>query len=726
MTEPHDLRLAGCAPEPLMHYLKALGALRLVATQADPTAQGFWQGDTFHLVTALDRQALLDFLLDRYTPTPVIAPWNGGSGFWDNSAAGQALSRIAEAPSGRLALYQRVVAIARRAIHRHDLTEAPKDEAKAGFLRTLRNTLPEEALDWLDAATVLTEERPVYFPLLGTGGNDGRLDFTANFMQRLDSLIPFDDEWSAPGKRPKKGAGPIRDQSQAWLLASLFAEGNPALVDAAQGQFNPGGVGGANATQGFEGNSLVNPWDFILMVEGALVLAGAAARRFGSETRAKASFPFTTNASAAGWGTLAKKDENTARAELWLPLWYQPAEYAAVHHLFAEGRAQVGLRSAESGLDFARAVASLGVDQGIAAFHRYGFLVRNGLAYLAAPLGRLQVAEKQHVRLIDDVDGWLYRLRSAVDDNAPGSLGRAVREIDRAIYAFCQRGDVAHLQGVMIALGRAQLEIGRSRKLQEKVRGPLHHLSVAWTEACDDGSAEFRIALALASITHEKLGPLRLHWEPLHWEEKTNHLTWVDPSQRQPERGTLGAQLLAILDRRLIEGDRLLIGDCLRSFHHATLSDVHAFLTGQTDDARIWALLHGLATAKWPKDLNSEPECIRAEAPLLNRSFALLKLLFLPHPFERAEMPAPIHIRSERTVLSRLRAGNLKDAITLTQRRLFASGLAPFGYRHPGLIGYTAPLHDTARLGAALLIPIHPKDVTDISTWVLQSPQNVG
>lgn len=725
MTEAYDLRLAGCAPEPLMHYLKALGALRLVATQADPTAQGYWQGDTFHLVTALDRQALLDFVLDRYTPTPVIAPWNGGSGFWDESAAGQALARIAEAPSDRFALYQGVIRTARRVIDRHKLNEAPKDEAKAGFLRTLRNTLPEEALDWLDAATVLGEERPVYFPLLGTGGNDGRLDFTANFMQRLDSLIPFDGEWSPPGKRPKKGAGPIRAQSHDWLLASLFADGNPALVDAAQGQFNPGGVGGANATQGFEGNSLVNPWDFILMVEGALVLAGAAARRFGSETRAKASFPFTTNASAAGWGTLADQEEKTARAELWLPLWHQPAQYAAVHHLFAEGRAQVGRRSAESGLDFARAVASLGVDQGIEAFQRYGFLVRNGLAYLAAPLGRLRVVEKQHVRLIDEVDPWLYRLRSAADDSAPGSLGRAVREIDRAIYTYCQRGNVAHLQGVMIALGRAQLEIGRSRRLQEKIPRPLH-LSVAWIETCDDGSAEFRIALALASIAHEKLGPLRLHWEPLDWEEKSDHLTWVDPSQREAERGTLGAQLLAILDRRLIEGDHWLVEDCLLSFHYARLSDVHAFLTGQTDDVRIWALLHGLATVQWPKDLNNRPDRIRSEAPLLSRTFALLKLLFLAHKLERKGASEPIRIRSERTVLSRLRAGKLAEAITLAERRLFASGLAPFGYRNRSPLGYTAPLNDPARLGAALLIPIHPKDVTQMSDWVLQSPKDAG
>ena len=81
MSAPFNLPLAGCAPVPLAHYLKALGILRLVAEQADPTAAGCWQRDTFVLHSALDRDALLDFFLHRYQPTPILAPWNGGSGF---------------------------------------------------------------------------------------------------------------------------------------------------------------------------------------------------------------------------------------------------------------------------------------------------------------------------------------------------------------------------------------------------------------------------------------------------------------------------------------------------------------------------------------------------------------------------------------------------------------------------------------------------------------------
>ena len=78
----HVLQLLGCAPEPLMAYLKALGVFRLVAEQKDNDARAWWRNDTFTLSSALDRDALLEFFLHDYKPTPIVSPWNGGSGFY--------------------------------------------------------------------------------------------------------------------------------------------------------------------------------------------------------------------------------------------------------------------------------------------------------------------------------------------------------------------------------------------------------------------------------------------------------------------------------------------------------------------------------------------------------------------------------------------------------------------------------------------------------------------
>jgi CRISPR-associated protein Csx17 len=55
------------------------------------------RGNTFVLSAHLDRDAILDFFLNRHAPSPIVAPWSGGSGFHpkDNSTA------IASDPSRR-------------------------------------------------------------------------------------------------------------------------------------------------------------------------------------------------------------------------------------------------------------------------------------------------------------------------------------------------------------------------------------------------------------------------------------------------------------------------------------------------------------------------------------------------------------------------------------------------------------------------------------------------
>src|SRR6266566_6911234 len=91
-----SLLLPGCSPAPLAHYLKALGVLRLVSEQLPscmPHPRGAWQGESFVLHSTIDRAGLEQFFLHHYRPTPILAPWNGGSGFYasDNCVAVRAL-----------------------------------------------------------------------------------------------------------------------------------------------------------------------------------------------------------------------------------------------------------------------------------------------------------------------------------------------------------------------------------------------------------------------------------------------------------------------------------------------------------------------------------------------------------------------------------------------------------------------------------------------------------
>ncbi|MDD5351117.1 MAG: hypothetical protein PHQ12_12980, partial [Chthoniobacteraceae bacterium] len=87
--------LPGCTPTPLAAYLKALGIFRVLATQCpESTPHVYWQGNAFILGSTLDREALTAFFLNRYSPAPLVAPWNGGSGFFpkDNSTALKAIA----------------------------------------------------------------------------------------------------------------------------------------------------------------------------------------------------------------------------------------------------------------------------------------------------------------------------------------------------------------------------------------------------------------------------------------------------------------------------------------------------------------------------------------------------------------------------------------------------------------------------------------------------------
>lgn len=719
-----ELELPGCTPEPLMAYLKALGVFRLVAEQKDPAARGYWRNDqTFVLRSSLDREALLGFFLKEYRPTPVVAPWNGGSGFYTKDNR-QAISAITQSNDLRMQPYRQVIELAHRVLN--DLpgeadSGGRNTAIKDAVLAQCRNSLPESAVSWLDAAYVLSTDGPRYPPLLGTGGNDGRLEFTNNFMQNILLVLSTPDSGPEQGRRRGRPAV----SPQEWLSAALFNDAQPALTKGAIGQFNPGGVGGPNATAGFEGDSLTNPWDYVLMMEGALFFAGAVARRLSAESRSRAVFPFTVETSAAGYGTAVDTEYTSdgSRAELWAPLWQQPATYGEVSHLFGEGRAQLGRRQASTGTDFARAVTGLGVERGISSFQRFGFLKRNGLAFIATPLGRFRVTPKPEANLLFDLDPWLDSLRRAGrGQNAPEGLNRTLREIDRAILEFCAHSSsgvqrARLLQEVLIAVGLAEGWLATSR-LKESIRPlpgrSLPGLSPEWLKECDDHTPEFRLAAALASIQGTgEVGSIRVNLEPVtfdrgrwQWAEDQRSVVW--------HGGDVFQAMAAVMERRCLEAS-------MESLHHlplegriaAPLADIYAFLEGRVDYRRMADLLLPLTAINWREPLPHLAWYGESVPPALSRAYAALKLLFLPWPFRRHAGVDETPIRPEPSILPLLRGGRISDAYQIAHRRLRASGLVPLS-PEAGI-----PRGQELRLGAALLIPIRYRDMHALTNMAL-------
>ena len=749
---PDGIRLPGCTSTPLASYLKALGVLRLISSPAnhvsgsaaDGAARAWWEGGTFHLSTSLALDDLVGFFLRDYAPSAIIAPWNGGSGFYptDNKDGFEPLARTS-AP--RFAAITGGIADAANEIRRRRLTERPKNDVKAALIAALRGRLADAALHWLDATVALSGARLSFPQLLGTGGNDGRLDFTNNFMRRLVAVR---------GGLFDAASGAAMPTSERLLRAALDTAATQGLQANPPGQFAPGSAGGANASVGYEGKAHANPWDFVLALEGAVLFAGAATRRHQGALESGASFPFTVRPTAGGAGSLAPTDTSSVRAEFWAPLWRRPAGCDELIGLFKEGRAVLHGKSARDGLDFARAATSLGTSRGMTAFERFGFAMRQGNMYLAAPLGTHSATSHipETAELINDLDigGWLQRVRrAALDGNAPGRAQQLMRRFQDVLFAMSDtQVPAATVQNALEVLGEFVRWIATSPAVQAAVTPPPR-LRGAWAKHADDGSPEFRAAAALATLGcapgigsgpqstpeapsptpetasasaaaahslstaggRQVLVPMAAHLAPVSpgtvarrfraWDAAGTRAVTVWGS------GELVTNLVEVLERRLLA---MRESDPLSAAATGSMDVVTRFLGPDFDDRRCSRLLGGLVWAqpsRFPRAAGGES--VR-QPPF---AYTALKLLFAParaidafaggsNDDRMRRMPLPPGL------IARLRGGDVDGAVRMAFGRARASGIAaPFvttGAARGTAFG--AGL-DGRRLAAALLIPIH-------------------
>ncbi|OGA60356.1 MAG: type I-U CRISPR-associated protein Csx17 [Betaproteobacteria bacterium RIFCSPLOWO2_12_FULL_65_14] len=710
----HDLD--GCAPTPLAHYLKALGILRLVAEQADSQARGWWDGDRFRLATSRSFDELLSFFMDDYRPTPLLAPWNGASGFfrtWDakkkklrESKNGRALQSLISQEAERWKPFQETYRIAVEAVgsvlkevnvdklpgkERGRLLIVPKGEGpvfpvadkdndKAIIQRAMARACSDRGL--YRSAIVDMGEDFGYPSLWGSGGNDGAIDFTARYFENLEQALIDAD----------------KQTSRGWLLSALRTEPAKALLTKAAGkvgQFLPGGAGGANSVNGpgSQHDTLLNPWDFIFMLEGAVLFTAHATRRLGTLEQSRAAAPFAVGAQGAGYASAADSDES-ARGEQWMPLWAQPMALDELRRLLAEGRAQIGAHSVREPLDLARAVARLGTARGIAAFQRYGYIERNGQSNLAVPLGRFVVPDHISPRLacLDDLDAWLPRLRrEARNNNASNRLKLTERRLADALFAVIQHPDEpSRWQSVLLALAEIEAVQITGSGYQA---GPVPKLRPEWVEAANDNSPEFRLALSFAlqasAFKRESGMPLnpiqasiRRHWLPLDREKPWKFATTGTGSQTRLQAGADAVMqgrrgiddASAMVERRLIEAAQ-------RGQRHLPLqaatraaadpADLATLIAGAVDMDRTLALgraLMALDRELWPQQFISLSRPQHTEWP--DDAWFAIRLAMLPWP-----LPDGRRIGVDPAILRRLESGDAATAVELALRRLRAAGI---------------------------------------------------
>jgi CRISPR-associated protein Csx17 len=711
----HIHHLDGCAPTPLAHYLKAIGILRLVAEQADSGARGWWDGPAFKLATKLSVAELESFFADEYEPSPLFAPWNGASGFfrtWDsknrklrNSKNVDALEALLSQGSDRWLRFKRVHAFAISAIKRVareiDISTLSESARKASlifplgqgttFLVADKNTDKAEIqLDMIEHAGRHPFYRSVivnmgngdwgYPSLWGSGGNDGAMDFTARYFQCLQLALITQIK-----------------TSQSWLHNSLFRAPTPGCLTGARGKvgmYLPSGAGGANSIVGVgsQDNTLLNPWDLILFVEGASLFASSVTKRLENSGPAAMSAPFASQSRGAGYSSASSSDESPD-GEQWMPLWERPLCLDELNRLLAEGRAQLGARAAREPLDLARAIARLGTARGIAAFQRYGYIERNGQSNLAVPLGRFSVPSHAAAKLacLDDLDIWLDRLRrESRAQHAEARLKIAERQLGDGLLALTQHpDDPRRWQRVLFALAALESVMASGTGFKA---GPIPPLRPEWVTAADDGSPAFRLALVLA-LQRGTFEGTDARW----WNSVRRH--WLPLDRRNVDRfaqsGTVGsiqllsgpeivmagrsgeADAIALVQRRLVEaaqhGQRRL--PLLAGFGvSAHPADLAALVSGTIDLDQTLALARALMALdgrRW----HQTPVYLRTphSRDIPDDAWLVVRLALLPSARRGSEGVLPT--RSDPAVFRRLATGDATGAVELALRRLRSSGI---------------------------------------------------
>ena len=582
--------IPGLTPDGLGNYLASLGLLHLLA-QKWPSVCIAWRDDVLNVVGGPSK---LTEICDQLACIAEKKEWTPYGRSWLSVQK----KKSTKAKSGKdLALW---VA-----------------QAKEGELELFNaHAVP--------AATVS------FNPVLGSGGNAGRRDFSKGWGKAVEALR------KSSTKSRSALEALLLGEPTTWLLeelnaASWFSDANK-LYNSGQKPFRVG---------------LLSPWAMALACEGLAYLAGGASRRLGAQSRGIGAFPFVTRAAAPEAAGEAGRD----LGEIWVPIWARPMTSPEVQTLFARGRAEVQGRGTLTPGEFATAVLRRGVDAGISEFRRF-------------VLGRTTSANTFESRF----EG-IFGLPIPVPDSAAsapieqllGLVGRLPRDrkvgkrwrfeglrgpVEAALLRLAAMPEDPELaRGVLDAAVTALDRVDRNRSYRE-ARVSWQPLPIEWLPALfrdEEPTAEAGLALALVS-GFPRSRPFSLYRFGVEW--KYDHFEHPD---RAPPRwvwrpGMLLRALTAVLLRRTLDCEaeqkkRRNGEEPVRFLMPASSRHVSRWLDGAIDENLLARWLSRLALFDWdwrfvPRQVSelARPDAVRPEASASLCLFGLLQPLFDRQP----------------------------------------------------------------------------------------------
>lgn len=628
-----SIPIPGCRHDILGHNLKAIGLLRVLAACADAEhrdleAEGWWDFDSacFRLrsETYKSLEELAGFLAMHYSPSQIISAWNNDIGYKDG--------RVEPRPSAR------TVKLA------EDLSQQVKKETKnkrETTNRTFRQFREESDAvlpEIVDAIASIFTKRNSDNPLFLSKGAAGRAQLFRTYWEFFEKLT-----------KARKGSN--NQQVQALALASLTGDsatsgksiGTPFFPDAIKTYNN--GLGWV--VDNFPFNAL----DYLLAVEGALALRGAASRTLAANSRRFAAFPFVFDS-----GEDLVDDSNEVKGtatSIWLPLWDRAATFAELSSFICDAQARLPGKEARFAAEFARALRAQGVDAGFSGWQEFRFKMKASRVPWVCTGRYLSATSDRHsLRLNDalaplDESGFLDQFEprykgSKIDARSPHPIRAS---IGAAIEDTVVQPTPDNAMEILLRLYPACGKLAQSKSFRETLRqraiffDPLPMKQ--WEDLLEGfDSPEFRIAQALASITGfskqangkfsrvqpflGSLLPLNLEYRNCRLEENSKQAVWSGTD--------LGHDLARVLSRRYLDS----LDDerpAIMSPRPAPLEDILALLNGELDDHRIARWTEALSLIGWhfeKEEESADPSASSEEQSLKDeqRQFSAVPLAY--------------------------------------------------------------------------------------------------
>ena len=561
-------------------------------------------------------------------------------------------------------------------------------------------------------------------PMLGTGGNAGKRDFSKGWKTAVQVI-----------EKPPRGQcrGDLDSdlkaflsgeactylgsfQAGSWFGAAnkIYNHGNPSTPsDSPRGTKQPYREGE------------ITPWAMALACEGLPYFAGGISRQLGNRRQPKGAFPFITEAMAPQGADEAGGIE----AEVWAPIWNQPMTEPELCSLFLRGRAELRGRGATSSAAFAVGVTSRGVDAGISEFRRFLLLHTTSAQTFESRLATVVPVPKT---IPDSADIRAIRTIVEFHDTLPADrkIGKRWRfaglrgPLEQALVDFSTTapgaGNAEQAWALVDEVFAALVKVDRNRTFRKpNVRFQL--LPGEWATRLfqeDPPDRETRLALAMSSLSETSLCPpviayrigVRKRMAGSRWEFPESL-----PARRVWSDTELTDNLCATAERRTMEALQKVepyppFGAAIQ----VDLGDVHSWLSDDdVDEERLRLWLDRLCVFDWSgkansaaaKELQRSFPCVRPAVDGVLAIYAVFRPLASDWLFRQILHESDV--RAERMsacaclgrVIAMLRRGDVKGAadVALAAYRSAGVALADFDVLPDG--------YDPDRLLAALVIP---------------------